>query len=257
MRIGISAYAFWMAIGFGIFIASATPLETETATTLKKNTWELSGAFEHQTAPEGRELAAPLAIEYGLLDNLEIMLEPTVYTAILPKAGKNSTGLGDVEVTLNYNFLPENGGVPALAVAGEVKIPTAKNINIGTGEADYAGYLIASKNIGSFTLHGNMSYTIVGAPKGTTLDNLYAFSAAVEQHLGAHWDWVGEVLGNDTFTTTSASLENPTNPEATGGEFFGTLGVRYILNPALTLSFGVTFDNNNAYMLAPGITCHL
>ena len=34
MGIRIPAYPFWMAMGLGIFSASATPLETETATTL-------------------------------------------------------------------------------------------------------------------------------------------------------------------------------------------------------------------------------
>lgn len=244
------------ALGFGLLtVANAgTPLETETATTLRKNTFEASGAVEYQTAPEGTEVATPLAFEYGIIDNLEIMLEPTVYTAILPNTGSKATGLGDVEITLNYNFLPEKGAVPALAVAGEWKIPTAKNVNIGTGVADYAGYLIASKHLGSFTLHGNFSYTIVGQPAGATLDNLYAFSFALEQHLSQHWEWVAEVLGNDTFTTSSASLENPVTPEATGGEFFGTIGLRYLVNPNFALSLGATWDNNGAIMFAPGVT---
>ncbi len=248
----------WMAFGLGFLTAvhAGTPMETETATTLPRNTFEVSGALEYQTSSEGKEMAVPLAFEYGVLDNLEIMLEPTVYTSIMPNSGTESKGLGDVEITLNYNFLKDHGGVPALSVAGEVKIPTADDLNIGTTATDYAGYLAASKTLGTFTLHGNLSYTIVGAPKGTTLNNLYAVSAAVEQSLSPHWHWLAEVLANNTFAADTGGPENPLFPEASGGELTGTLGLRYLINPKLALSVGVTYDNNNAILIAPGLTCN-
>ena len=58
--------------------------------------------------------------------------------------------------------------LPALAVAGEVKVPTSRNTLIGTGEVDYTPYLIASKRFGNFDVHANVGYALLGEPPGYT-----------------------------------------------------------------------------------------
>ena len=69
--------------------------------------------------------------------------------------------------------LPAQAGVPALALAGEVKFPTARNTLIGTGKADIAAYLIGSKRWGRLDTHANVSYSVVGqrASIGLSVDN--------------------------------------------------------------------------------------
>lgn len=115
-------------------------------------------------------------------------MEPAFYTAIRPKVGPHATGAGDTEVTLTHLFFNERATLPALAIAGEVKFPTAKDKLIGTGKTDYTGYLIASKRVGK------------------------------------------------------------------GGELTGMLGARYYVQPNFFLSLGVTYDNNNAILIRPGLT---
>jgi hypothetical protein len=51
-------------------------IETETARLPPQGGFSVSAAFEFQTAPEGEEYAVPLAFEYGILDGLEVMVEP-------------------------------------------------------------------------------------------------------------------------------------------------------------------------------------
>ncbi|HEV7797512.1 MAG TPA: hypothetical protein VGO73_05125, partial [Pyrinomonadaceae bacterium] len=119
-------------------VRAQQPLETETARPPKKGAFEVQTSFEWQRSKEGTERAVPFAFEYGITDRLSIMVEPVFYTAIRPKVGTRATGIGDLEVTLSYLFAREKGWRPALAIAGEVKAPTARNALIGSRKTDFA-----------------------------------------------------------------------------------------------------------------------
>ena len=210
-------------------------LETETARPLGRGVFEASGNFEYQTSSEGREAAVPFAAEYGLTDRLELLVEPVAWTAIRPNTGAQATGVGDIETTLTWLARAETQGVPALALAAEVKIPTSRDTLIGTGKTDVAGYLIASRRRGQVDIHANISYTVVGRPTGANLKNIFGFA------LGAEWRWnpssqlFGEILGN---TAASASPEPApgtvsATPEAPGGEVSVTFGVAHRFLPSL------------------------
>ncbi len=133
------------------------PLETESARLAKAGTGELEMTYEYQTSSEGKEISAPMAVEYGLSDRLEVMVEPVFYTAIRPKTGRKATGLGDTEVTLTWLASQETDKLPAIALAGEVKLPTAKDSMIGTGKTDYSATAIASKRFGKLDTHFNLT----------------------------------------------------------------------------------------------------
>ena len=122
----IRAALFMLASG-GVAPAAAQILETETARPLGRGGWEVSGNFEYQASSEGNESAVPFAIEYGLTDRLEILAEPVAWTAISPNAGDHATGVGDLEMTLTWLAREETAKTPALALAGELKLPTANN----------------------------------------------------------------------------------------------------------------------------------
>jgi hypothetical protein len=239
-------------------VAAAQILETETARPIGRGALEFGTNFEYQTSSEGSETALPLAVEYGLTDRLELLAEPVAYTAIRPKVGQRATGVGDMEVTLTYLARRETPGFPALALAGEVKFPTAHNTLIGTGKTDYAGYLIASKRMGPLDTHANVGYTIVGKPGGAQLKNIFNFALGSELRLGATTELFGEILGN----TASSSAPEPTGPvppsgvvaEAPSGEVVGSIGVARYVIPSLRLSMGFSVDNNGAVLFRPGFT---
>ena len=253
------------------------PLETETARLPKQGTLEAGAAIEFQTSSEGTETAVPLEFEYGLTDWLTVLVEPVFITAIRPKSGENATGVGDLEVTLQGLVVNEREYVPALAIAAEVKIPTATNSLIGTKAFDYSPYLIASKRFGAFDAHINIGYAFLGNPTDVKLHNIVTYGAAGEYHLSDTWDLMAEVIGNTsssprTTGTTKTTGEVPgiagrhraaattTNgeaavgAEAAGEEVSGLLGVRYHVTPQLALSFGVTYDNKGAVLFRPGVT---
>jgi hypothetical protein len=236
--------------------AAAQILETETARPIGRGIFEASGNFEYQTSSEGSESAVPLAVEYGLTNRVEILFEPVVYTAIRPTGGMDATGVGDVEITLTYLARSETPKFPAIALAGEVKVPSAKDTLIGTGQTDFAAYLIGSKRWGQVDAHANLSYTVVGRPPGAELKNIFGFGLAAEWFWGGPNELFGEVLGN---TAASANPESGAEtggatPEAPGGEVSLTAGIaRYVL-PTFRVSLGVSIDNNGAALLRPGLT---
>ena len=234
--------------------ASAQTLETETARLLPAHGWEIGQAFEFQTSSDGTETALPFAVEYGLSNRFELLVEPVPYTAIRPKIGRHAAGVGDIEATLTTLLRHETRSTPAFAVAAEVKVPTARDSLIGSREPDYTAYLMASKRFGLIDTHVNLAYTLVGAQDNVQLNNVWSFAAAgVYRRPNSPLQLFGEVLGN---TAALPSNETSGAPEVAGGELVGTVGAGRAIGPVL-LYFAVSYDNNNAVLLRPGITWKL
>ncbi len=238
----------------------AQTLETETARTLPQGVVTVAGNLELQHAAEGSEYAVPFAFEVGLTERLELLVEPVAYTAIRPKTGSRASGAGDIETTLTYLVAQESLGRPAFAVAGELKIPTARNSLIGTGKTDVAAYLIASKRFGRADIHANLGYTIVGQPMGAGLSNIVSGAAAMVLTINQKNEIFAEVLAN-----TAALAEGdgalgspaPVVAEAPAGEVVGTIGVARNVSSNLQFFVGLSYDNNNAVQIHPGIVWRL
>jgi hypothetical protein len=236
-------------------IGATQTLETETARLLPAHWWKLGNAFEFQRSGEGTEAAMPFAIEYGITDNLELLVEPVPYTAIRPKVGRHAIGVGDIEATLTGRVRQETRHGPALAFAAEVKFPTARDTLIGSGEPDYTGYFIASKRFGKLDTHVNLAYTLVGRQDNVQLNNIVSFAVAGVYRRGpnSRTQLFGEVLGNTAAVPGSESTTSGA-PEVAGGELVGTLGAGREIGSGVLLYFAVSYDNNNAVLLRPGIT---
>ena len=226
-------------------------LETETARLLAPGHFEVSMAIEYQFAREGREAALPFAIEAGLLPRLELLIEPTAYVGIFPREGKSAQGMGDVELTLTFLALKEQEYLPAIAVAGEIKFPTASNSQIGTGEYDYTPYFIMSKRFGDLDVHANVSYTFLGTPPGVDVRNTWSFALAGDYKLHRKWDVFAEIM----YTTSAGGGEGSgANVEIAGVELIGTAGVRHHLAKHVDLFGSVSFDNAHATLIRTGLT---
>jgi hypothetical protein len=239
-------------------VAAAQMLETETARVLPQGTLEVTGAYEHQVSTEGTEGAVPFALEYGLSQRIEFLVEPVAYTAIRPNNGAHATGPGDLETTLTCLLRREGSRAPALALAGELKIPTAESVLIGTDQYDYTTYLIASRRFGAVDAHANLGYAILGQPPGVTLNNTFSFAVAAILHPESRLQWFAEVLGVTASApeanTTSSTNESSVAPETGGAELNGTLGASFAPRPSYKLYLAVTYDNNNAVLFRPGVT---
>lgn len=257
-------YSRMLATAVALICAALAPmsveaqiLETETARPLRAGELEVGAGYEFQHSSEGNETAIPFAFELGITNRLGLLVEPVAYTAIRPKTGPSATGPGDLEITASYLLRGESGPIPALAIAFEEKIPTARNNLIGTGKPDHAAYLIASKRLGRFDMHANVGYTIVGSPSGLSLSNRVMGALATELSLTPSTLLYGEVLASTAAgggEGVPAAPGTPVAPEASGDEVFGTLGIAHSFFPGSRLSLGLTRDNVGAVQVRPGIT---
>jgi Putative MetA-pathway of phenol degradation len=247
----IASVVLWQ--GLAAHRASAQALETETARVLPSGMLEGGAGIEVQGSSEGTESAAPLFVEVGIADRFEAVIEQVAFSAIRPTPGMSATGVGDLELTLVGLVLRENGSVPALAVAGEIKAPLAKNAQIGTGEFDYTGYLIASKRFGAADVHVNVGYSVLGAPPSVKVNNVFNYALAMTYAASSRLEPFAEIYGNTTSAATPIN-GGMVNPEFAGGEFVGVAGVSYRPKKWVKASLGVSLDNNLAVLVHPGLT---
>jgi hypothetical protein len=250
------ALAVGAAVGVSIpRLLHAQMLETETARPLRAGQVEAGLGYELQHSKEGDEIAIPVAVEFGLSNRLGLLLEPVPYTAIRPEVGPSASGIGDLEVTASLLVSKEGQRLPAIALAFEEKLPTARNNLIGSGKADHTAYLIASKAFGRLDAHMNVGYAILGSPRGTSLGNRVMGAIAAEYSL-APTILYAEVLGS----TNTGGAEGATTPagtpvpEAGGDEVLATIGVARNFGIGRRLSFGATRDQSGAIQVRPGLT---
>ena len=237
-------------------------LETETARLLPPGEYAAGSALEFQTSPDGVEYALPVAFEAGVFKDFELMVEPVAYTAILPRGGGSAYGIGDTETTLAYRFFEETPYVPALALAGEVKIPTASSTNIGSGQFDYRIFAVASKRIADVDFHFNIGYTFTGSPSDVGVKNPLDLALAAEWFVSPAYDLFGEVTyvgssvsadsGDVPVGVPSASSESSTFPELGGKEIVGSAGARFHVTPKFDVFGSVSYDNSHATLLRTG-----
>ncbi len=239
----------------------AQVLETEESKPLLPGQFEIGTGVEFQTSEEGTETAIPLAFEFGISKKLSLLIEPVVFTSINPKNNPNARGIGDLEISLFYQIVSENKVMPSISIAGEVKIPTANNRMIGTGKTDYTPFIIASKTTGPFFSSINIGYTFVGKPDGVDAADLFNYSAGTIFTVSPKSILYAEVYGNtsafggegDKSDGSDNITTNENKSELSGNEIVGVAGLGYYIKPNLLISLGVSYDNNNAVLIHPGI----
>jgi hypothetical protein len=251
----VGALIIWIVPG----MLTAQVLETEESKPLLPRQFAIGTGLEFQTSKEGYETALPLAIEYGISHKFTLLVEPVGFTSIRPATGSSAKGIGDLEITLFYQIVSEKKYLPSISISGEIKIPTAQNSMIGTGEIDYTPFLILSKATGKFFTSVNLSYTFLGKPEGVVANNLFNYAIGTIYKISPRSILFAEFYGNTSaFGSEAPEGAISTDPnlnttELSGGENVGSIGYGYYLKKELLLSFGVSYDNNNAFLFRPGI----
>jgi hypothetical protein len=220
------------------------PLETETARLPEQGHGSVQLEFEYATSNEGKDIAVPVLLEYGITDRLKFVIEPDIYASTKPKGLKGAHGFGETEVKLIYQLAEESASSPAFAIAGEVKLPTGKKPDLSTGKPDYRIYGIASKRSGG--------YTLVTSPKGEGLPNRLDYSVAAEYEVNPNFTLVSEVLGNSPLggrkpTATVAG-------EAEGTIVTGLIGGIYKVGPKMDFALAATYDSGSVLLIRTAFT---
>ena len=88
---------------------------------------------------------------------------------------RTDQGFGDIVLKGRYYLLQDTGelsSLPSITPLVRLKIPTAEDPQLGTGEPDFGFGVEFDKTLGrSFILFGDVTYTIVGEPEGADFRN--------------------------------------------------------------------------------------
>ncbi len=109
------------------------------------------------------------------------------------KTGGSKTGLGDAVVRTKYNILRDREGFLDLSVLGEITLPSGdENDLLGTGEYQFRGMLIASKNLGRITPHANVGYSL---PSNNSELEKLTYAAGFDARITNQFTVAADVLG--------------------------------------------------------------
>jgi hypothetical protein len=132
----------------------------------------------------------------------------TYYGASSVQAAGNAhaRGVGDIAVRAKYGVIA--GQASGLAVAGELRLPTGREIDLlGAGESAFSGLVIGSFEGGAIGGHGNLSVTRGGVSDEIAWRGAVCFTASEKVTL------VGELLGRrlgDVGRITPVRAAHPT-----------------------------------------------
>ncbi len=220
-----------------------TVLETETAELGKKGEGLISNSMQFEHTPDGRTTFSLFQFEYAITDRSEILIEPFFQEWDKPKVGKSFHGAGDLEITPSYMIVLDNEQTwqPAVVLAFKIKVPTARNRDIGTGKYDYYPYFIFGKKIGNWLFNANLGVNFFGQTSGEPhrKDQLiYDFS--VERKLTPKWSVFAEVFANS-------------KPEAGAkGTFSGAVATEYAFTEHFNAFVSVGCDTDRVFNVRPG-----
>jgi hypothetical protein len=166
---------------------AALPLDTEDTGTAERV--EVEVATVYQSAADGDHGDLAVAVNVGLLPNLEVS---TVGTLALddPADGGARGGLGDGFLGVKYRFLDEAPPWPALLARVALQLPTGDEARgLGAGDARVPLLLAGSRTLGPVTLTGNVGYTITAGDADAVF-----LGASIEWTVSGPWRLVGEVV---------------------------------------------------------------
>jgi cobalt/nickel transport protein len=180
------------------FVDAARPLTTDDAWTVEKGKFQLEFGFDGARQDNHDwEFGPSLMLSYGLLERMDIGLG-SGYLFLDPREGDKENGFADTELKAKYRLFDENKWIPAFAISGILKIPTAsESKGLGSGKTDFGMNAIATKKVGErWVVHLNLGYAFIG---GGDAANEMNYSLAGQFILTEKWALVGEVVGINNF----------------------------------------------------------
>ena len=208
--------------------------------------------------PNLRQNTANYKLNYGLPHNLEVDLDAP-YLAIYRALGTTgSTGLGDTNLGIKWNFHKENPAsrVPAFGASLYIEFPTGDSNNqLGSGLEDYwLNFIVQKSFAGKNRITGNAGYLFAGNTSTgdvgirTTRGHVYTGGLSLLHDCTSRLTLGGEVYGG---YTTNHVLGRSQLQVMLGGTYtlreglavsFGLLGGKYVGSPRVGGQIGFAID---------------
>lgn len=212
--------------------------------TTAKNTFEIETGV---AVDPGDELETAVTGKVGVTDHADLLLTWSPHL-VLERPGRDARGQGDVFVASRVRLREDEDGIPAVALLGTVKIPTASDRRgVGSGELDALFTGIVTKQIDAFSITANYQLGFLGEPGDGGFDLQHAFAIAAGTGLSDRVGVFAEVAGVFVHEQDVESV-------------FTTAGLTYTPTPSVVLDAGaVTGLSSDApeFRLFVGATINL
>ena len=224
--------------------------------------FEFSNEFDRlqrDAFPSRSQNIADFELNYGLLKNVEIGVEVPIITIVNDRSVllPGVTGIGDMNLSLKYNFRQEreHSPWPAFAVALNVEVPTGDvKRQLGSGLADvYVNGILQKSLTGKTTLRlnggilfsGNETTGVIGIrTRGVVLTGGGSVRRQFTERLNLGAEVAGALARNLDLSKGQVRV-------TVGGNYslndkmsfdFGLIGGRYIASPRLGVLLGLSID---------------
>ena len=175
--------------------AQARILRTRVAPSETWDPWlplTLGSGIEFETNKQQSEVDFPMLLEYNFSQKLKLTIEPNiVYISPKTKDVREVGGVGDLETSVEYEFISERRYRPAVTALASIEWPTATDPDIGDPGRAYSLGLIVSKDLVFVDIDLSALYIFVDDRQN---QDSVEISAAGEWHLNHFFDIEGEVV---------------------------------------------------------------
>lgn len=134
----------------------------------------------------------------------------------------------------------EKSWIPAALLAFKLKVPTATNRDIGTGEFDYQPYIILGKTFDKWVFNINLGYDFVTSPKDEPLRNQLIYDFSTEYKITEKLSVFAEIFGNSSPAVGEKST------------FAGALATEYRFTKHFSAYLSVGYDTDQLLAIRPG-----
>jgi hypothetical protein len=263
----LSSLACALAVSFlasGAVVQAQQPFFTDDADVTPKGRFhfEFSNEFDllqRASFPNLKQNTADFELDYGLFEGVEIGVEAPLLS-IVNAAGtspKTVTGIGDLNLSLKYNFRKEqeNSRVPALTLAFNLELPTGDTSKqLGSGLADFYMNSVLQKSLnkatklrlnGGILFSGNEATGVIGIRSRGTV---YTAGGSLVRQFTPRLQLGVELTGA---TTSALELGKGQLQTLVGGNYlvrdnlsfdFAILGGKYVASPRAGVQLGVSID---------------
>lgn len=240
------------------------PFVTDDADTTPKGRFhfEFSNQFDllqRASFPNLKQNTADFELDYGLFENVELGIAAPLLT-IFNASGTNPktvTGIGDMNLSLKYNFYKEreNSRLPAMTIAVNFELPTGDTERqLGSGLADVYLNGVLQKSLtgktklrlnGGILFSGNQTTGVIGIKSRGTV---FTAGGSLVKQFTPKLQLGMELTGA---MTSNLDLGKGQLQAMFGGNYqlrdnvsfdFGILGGKYAASPRAGLQLGLSID---------------
>lgn len=216
-------------------------------------------ALQRDEFPNLKQNTADLEVDYGLFEKVEIGIEAPMITLLNDRSAEflRPTGIGDMNLSLKYNYLREKEGKrhPALAITFNYEIPTGSVVRqLGSGLADFYVNGVIQKSVtkktklrlnGGLLFSGNQTTGVIGIKtRGLVLTG----GGSLVKQFTRKLTFGAELTGA---MTRNLDLSKGQLQTLIGGNYsltdkmtfdFGFVAGRYVASPRVGVQLGMSID---------------